>query len=338
MILVNQELIGKYMTFLQITIALWLAIFLNLAIADTDTSTPLVETEWLASHLDNVVVLDVRTNNKSFISNPSYQSNKATGKKFLSRVGGHIPGARLILYKNVRGDRLIDGKSIKHMTISGKNFEALMQKAGVNQEHHIVITTNAESSFDLTMASRMYWQVKYFGHNKVSLLNGGTAQWLVDGREIVTTKKAKYEAGNWKAQQENNDLFADSDDAHVATNNQGIQLIDVHPLGQYLGTFKSGKAKSKGHIPTAKVFPVDLISSRNTPVKFSSASELTTLSQALGIEIDNPVITYCNSGHMASGGWFVFHEILGNKDVRLYDGSMHQWTHEDRPVISMKME
>ena len=326
------------MAFLRFTISLLLVVILNFAIADSVTSTPLVETEWLASHLDNVVVLDVRTNKKSFISEPSYQSNKATGKKFLSRVGGHIPGARFILYKNVRGDRLIDGKTIKHMAISGEKFEALMQQVGVNQDHHIVITTNAESSFDLTMASRMYWQVKFFGHNKVSLLNGGTAQWLVDGRDIVTTEKAKYEVGNWKTQQENNDLFADSDDAHVATSNQAIQLIDVRPLGQYLGTFKSGKAKSNGHIPTAKVFPVDLISSRNTPVKFSSASELTTLSQALGIEIDNPVITYCNSGHMASGGWFVFHEILGNKDVRLYDGSMHQWTHEDRPVISMKME
>ncbi|MGB5396371.1 MAG: rhodanese-like domain-containing protein, partial [Gammaproteobacteria bacterium] len=58
----------------------------------------------------------------------------------------------------------------------------------------------------------------------------------------------------------------------------------------------------------------------------------------LGISPDANMITYCNSGQLASASWFVFSELLGNKNVKLYDGSMHQWALEKRPVSVMKME
>ncbi|MFK7795356.1 MAG: sulfurtransferase [Gammaproteobacteria bacterium] len=325
------------MTFLRLTITLLIFLNLSNAFASSSSPAPLVETEWLASQISNVVVLDVRTSKKSFVSKPAFNKNKNTGKLSLSRVGGHIPDARLVLYKNVRGDRLIDGKTVKHMVVSSEQFQTLMQQAGVDQDSHVVIATNAESGFDLTMASRMYWQVKYFGHDKVSILNGGTAQWLIDGLDIETSL-INHPPGNWKASSERKNLFASSDDVHTASNNDATQLVDVRSLGQYLGTTKSGKAKAKGHIPTAKIFPIDLISNGSAPVKFSASSELKQLSKALSINDQQDIITYCNSGHMASGGWFVFHEILGNKNVKLYDGSMHQWTLEDRPVISMKIE
>ena len=241
-----------------------------------------------------------------------------------------------MLYKNVRGDQNIDGRTVKHMIIPADQFEKLMQSAGVNQDSNIVIATNAESGFDLTMASRMYWQVKYYGHDKVSILNGGTAQWLVDEREY-STKLSEIKAGNWKAQNERKQLLATSEEVQSAIENK-TQIVDVRQIGQYLGTYKSSKAKQKGHIPTAKLFPIDLLSSRNAPVKFSSQNELKELSNALGVNPQKELITYCNSGHMASGSWFAFHELLDNKNVKLYDGSMHQWTLEDRPTVRMKIE
>ena len=325
------------MTFFRATIlSLFLAVFSYSQAADS-SSTPLVDTAWLAENIDHVVILDIRASKKSYATKPVFNKDKKTGKTWLARVGGHIPSAQLIVYKNVRGDRSIDGKTIKHMAVTSEKFEKIMRDAGVNQDSHVVITTNAESGFDLTMASRMYWQVKYYGHNAVSILNGGTAQWIIDGRNI-STSASHSEPGNWKAQAEVSAIFADSEEVNAAMDNPDLQLVDVRPLGQYLGTFKSGKAKAKGHIPSAKVFPIDLLSSRSTPVKFSSATELKQLSKALGIDDQKPLITYCNSGHMASGSWFVFHEILGNNQVKLYDGSMHQWTHEDRPVVSMIVE
>ena len=298
---------------------------------------PLVETDWLAQNLEKVSILDVRSSKKSFTNEPVFTINKKTGKKSLTRVGGHIPGASLVLYKNVRGDKNINGSTVKHMVPDKSTFEKLMQKAGMNQDSNIVVVTNAESTFDLTMAARMYWQLKYFGHDNVSILNGGTSQWLTDGHKIAKEHEDRSQ-GNWRAQEERAELFASSEEVMGATTDSATQLVDVRPLGQYLGTYKSSKVKAKGHIPTAKSYPIDLTSKRNSPVKFSSVSELGQVTNALGVNLTHNIITYCNSGHMASGGWFVLYELLGNKNTKLYDGSMHQWTAEQRPVVTMKIE
>ena len=324
----------KFLNYLYFLAATTLFITPTLA---SDLPAPLLETDWLENNLHRVTIIDVRTDKKSFTSDPVYKKDKKTGKQTLVRVGGHIPGARLVLYKNVRGSQTINDVKIKHMLPSKTSFEQLMQKTGVNQNDNIVITTNAESNFDLTMASRMYWQIKYFGHDHVSILNGGTAQWLLDKRKYATNTK-KPTAGNWMAREQRQQLLADSDEVYSAIKNDTVQLVDVRPLGQYLGTYKSSKVKVKGHIPTAKTFPIDLAASRNMPVKFSSAEKLTKIINALGVNNKGVTIAYCNSGHMASGAWFVLHEILGNPKAKLYDGSMHQWTKEKRPVVSMKIE
>lgn len=320
---------------------IFFALLINLLVCGqliaTDFPKPLVKINWLEKNIENVSVLDVRANIESFTANPGFRKDKKTGKQFLVRVGGHIPGARLVPYKNVRGSKVINGVTIKHMLLDKIAFENLMQKAGVNNDDSIVIVTNAESDFDLTMASRMFWQIKYYGHDEVSILNGGTAQWLIDGYNFETTSN-NIKAGNWQAKTERKELLATSDEVAAAIQDKNVQLIDVRPLGQYLGTYKSSKVGAKGHIPSAKSYPVDLAANRNIPIKFSAIAELQELSEALGVLSNGNAITYCNSGHMASGGWFVMHELLGNSNVKLYDGSMHQWTAEKRPVVKMKME
>ena len=303
----------------------------------SELNKPLVDTDWLSNNLQSVSIIDIRSNKKSFTSEPTYEIDKKSGKKKLVRVGGHIPGAQLVLYKNVRGSQSVDGLTIKYMLPSKAVFEQLMQKAGVNQNNNIVIVTNAESEFDLTMASRMYWQLKYYGHDNLSILNGGTAQWIIDGYKIKT-KEEKSSKGNWVAHKERTELLAGSEEVYSAIDNNAIQIVDVRPLGQYLGTYKSSKVKYKGHIPSAKLFPINLAANRSMPVKFSLPDEISKVVNALGIKTTGTSIAYCNSGHMASGGWFVLYEILGNKNAKLYDGSMHQWTTEKRPVISMEIE
>tara|TARA_R110002049_G_scaffold13509_3_gene58811 strand:- start:161266 stop:162243 length:978 start_codon:yes stop_codon:yes gene_type:complete len=303
----------------------------------TELPKPLVNTDWLADNLEHVSIIDVRSTGESFTSNPVFEKSNNSGVLKLIRVGGHIPGAHLVLYKHVRGNQIINGTKVKYVLPGKSAFEKLMQNAGIHQQSNIVVVTNAENDFDLTMATRMYWQIKYYGHENVSILNGGTAQWLVDGRDIVTNSENAIK-GDWLAKMENTNLLASSEEVIAAIDNDSIQIVDVRPLGQYLGTYKSAKVEEKGHIPSAKSYPVDLVATRNTPVKFSSKSELTQLTKALSVDLHEDTITYCNSGHMASGAWFVFHEILGMNNIKLYDGSMHQWTAEKRPVVKMKLE
>jgi thiosulfate/3-mercaptopyruvate sulfurtransferase len=72
-------------------------------------------------------------------------------------------------------------------------------------------------------------------------------------------------------------------------------------------------------------------------VYFYSPKTYASLFSAAGVEADKPTITYCNSGHLASGPWFILSEIVGNKQTRLYDGSMHQWTLEKNPTVSVSL-
>lgn len=302
-----------------------------------DLPKPLVETEWLAKNLEQVFILDVRKSVESFTAKPVYEKDKATEKNNLVKVGGHIPSANFILYKSLRGGQKINGINLKYMLPEKSSFESLMQKSGLNSDSLIVVVTNAENDFDVTMAARIYWQFKYFGHDEVSILDGGTAQWIADGYDISSTSSMPS-AGNWQVKEERRELLANSNDVVAAINDDSTQLIDVRPLGQYLGTNKSSKVSEKGHIQSSKSYPVELIANRKLPIKFSSRSELLEVSDALGIKSNLDSITYCNSGHMAAGGWFVMYALLGNENVKLYDGSMHQWTAEKRPVVKMKME
>jgi thiosulfate/3-mercaptopyruvate sulfurtransferase len=298
---------------------------------------PLVETDWLADNADKVVILDVRKDVKSFAAQPVFVEDKKTKKKKLAKVAGHIPGAILVNYKEVRATREIGGKKVEGVVPEKGAFEALMQKSGVNGDSAVVIVSKGRSNLDMTMATRLYWQLKYYGHDNVAVLNGGMAQWITDGR-AVSADAGKAGKGNWTATAQRDELLAGSDEVAKASESGAAQLVDNRPISQYLGTSKRSYVYDYGHIPGAKMFPNELMTEVGAPAKFLGTDKLRALADQLGVKTDGKAITYCNSGHLASGGWFIMHELLGNKDVKLYDGSMHEWTLEKRPVTSMKIE
>jgi thiosulfate/3-mercaptopyruvate sulfurtransferase len=101
----------------------------------------------------------------------------------------------------------------------------------------------------------------------------------------------------------------------------------------FYGVSKSGAVKVGGHLAGAKAFTPDLVTQpRGAGAKYMTPGQYRQLLSAQGIDPDRESVTYCNTGHLASGVWFVMSEIIGNKNVKLYDGSMHQWTAENKPV------
>ena len=299
---------------------------------------PLVDTKWLAKHSNDVLVLDVRSDVKSFTKKPPpVKGDKKKIKKKRIKVFGHIPGAILVNYKKVRAKRTINGKVVDKMLPEKKDFEKLMQQSGVNNDSAIVIVTKGKSNLDMTMGTRVYWQLKYFGHDNVALLNGGTAQWIADKRP-VSYDPSKATTGKWQARTERKDMLATSEDVAKAVKNKSALLVDNRSTGQYLGVWKKSYVYAKGHIPGAKSFPNELMTEGSAPAKFLPIDQLRQLSKQLKVDTKGSAITYCNSGHLASGGWFIMSELFGNKNVKLYDGSMHEWTLEKRPVTTLKME
>lgn len=313
-----------------------LAVFgISIAVAGS-LPGPVVETDWLANNKSNVVILDIRKDVKSFIKKPKYKKNKKTGKKKLAKVGGHIPGAILVNYKKLRAAKKIDGRKVVKMIVSKSAFEKLMQSSGVNKDSNVVIVSKGQDNGDMTMATRLYWQMKYYGHDNMAILNGGTAQWILDKRAI-NTKKSKAKKGNWLATAERKEILATSAEVEAAVKAK-TQLVDTRPISLYLGTWrKKSYVFANGHIPGAKAFPNELLTTP-MPAKFLSVSKSKTLFEQMGINADKQSVAYCNSGHLATGSWFVMSELMGNKNVKMYDGSMHQWTLEKHDVIKMKME
>ncbi len=297
---------------------------------------PLVETGWLAKNKNNVVILEIRKDVKSFTKKPVFKKNKKSGKLKLKKVAGHIPGSILVNYKKLRGSKNINGRKVLKMLVGKTAFEKVMQSAGVNKDSAVVIVSKGQSNGDVTMATRFYWQMKYYGFDNMAILNGGLAQWIIDKR-AVSTKATKAKKGNWVATAERKKILASSKDIEAAIKTN-TQLVDTRAISLYLGTWrKKSYVFANGHIPGAKPYPNELLTTK-MPAKFLKASDSKSLFKQLGINPDKEAVTYCNSGHLASGSWFVLSELLGNKKVKLYDGSMHQWTLEKHPVTKLKME
>ena len=295
---------------------------------------PIVETKWLATNQKNVTILSIRKDIKSFTLKPVYRKDKKSGKQKLIRVGGHIPGALLVNYKKIRVKRTVDGRTVTRLIPDKKTFEALMQKSGINKNTTLIIVSKGQHHGDITMATRLYWQLKYFGHKDVAILNGGTAQWILDGRPIVSNLN-KIPAGNWVAGKTQDNILATSKTVAKAIKAGKTQLLDTRSPAFFYGTYAKSYVFAKGHIRGAHSFPNELMTEAKMPARFLSSKQYQALNKKLGISNTKQTITYCNSGHLASGSWFIMSEILGNKKAKLYDGSMHQWTLEKRPVIGL---
>ncbi|MDI3259532.1 MAG: rhodanese-like domain-containing protein [Sinobacteraceae bacterium] len=316
----------------------WLLLF-GLSVATTAARAagvpgPVVSAAWLHDHLAEVTVVDVRDEPETFTVAPTYETDPKTGARALTKVGGHIPGARLVEFGKIRVDREINGKMIKAMLPDRGYFENLMRAAGVSGSKPIVITMPGETLDQVDMATRLYWSLKYYGTDELAILDGGNAAWLAAGYEVSTDPPAAG-GGDWSATAERKSLLAESADVSAAQKSKKVQLVDARPLPQYLGLSKKPVVLAAGHIPGAKNLPTDVVTRAAGPAQhFLSAADYRGVLNALGIKPSASTITYCNTGHLASGAWFVMSEILGNPHVKLYDGSMTEWTTEKQPVVA----
>ena len=304
---------------------------------------PLVDAGWLAKHKSDVVILDVRKDTKSFTAKPRKKAGIAGmqgcgAKKGAGiKVAGHIPGAALVNWKYVRTKRKVDGVDLIKLVPTKAEMEAFMQQHGVNRGDAIVVVSKGAESKDVTFGTRLYWQIKYWGHDNVSVLDGGTAAWAAAGNPLSRDSSSPRK-GNWVADDPNTGLLATTDDVRKAVAD-GTRIIDGRTEDYYLGTEQKDYVYAKGHVSGAKNFPHTLLVNSRTAATFLPREDIAALMQTKGIDTSAPAITYCDSGHLSTGQWFILHELLGNKQVRQYDGSLHEWTKDKaNPMTAMKME
>ncbi len=310
------------------------ALFLSGTVNSQTLPGPIVDTAWLAANLDKVQIVDVRSNTKSFTSLPVFETEIKTGKKFLKVGAAHIDGARLIDMNLIRTERTIDGLKLKYMIPEKADFEKIIQAAGINREKPIVLMSMGSEISEVDDVLRVYWQFKVYGEDQLAVLDGGMAAWLQESRDFSTDALA-VKAGNWTAVVDRSDQYlAGSSEVASAVENRQTILIDSRDNKHFYGLVKRDYVTSYGHLAGAKLFPVDLMfKSEGRALKFMSANTYKSLFRNQGINTNSPLISYCNSGHLSAGVWFLASELLGNKLSKLYDGSLHQWTLEGRSLV-----
>lgn len=293
---------------------------------------PVVDTAWLAANLDKVQVLDLRGSAKSFTADPEMEDVK--GKKVVDEVGGHIAGSRLMEFKAIRVERELNGNKIKYMVPERAVFEKMVQDAGIDSGKPIVILPVGTSLSDVNDGMRLYWQFKLYGEDNVAMLDGGMAAWLQDGKPFVKDALVA-KAGNWKSAADRSaQLFADSNDVASIVEKKNAQLIDGRELPQFHGLAKRDYVFAYGHIENAKPLAPDTTFKKDGgAIKLLAANTYRGVLQAQGIDPAAPSVVYCNSGAQSSLPWFILSEVLGNKSARQFDGSLHQWTIEKRPLV-----
>ncbi len=295
------------------------ALIFSLAASVAAHAKPLVDVEWLTGNLDNdnVVLIDLR--------------NKIDGGSYETYLEGHIPSA-------IHSDYLQDGWRVGRDDVVGllpeaSQFQVLARKLGVSNDSHVVLVPAGVGSTDFGSAARAYWTFKVFGHENVSILDGGFAAWKAAYPDNLESGAPVAPApGDFIARFQPQGYVSTDDVKKIVAAKDGATLLDGRTREQFLGDAKHPKAAASGRIPGSTLLfqeqAYNLDTNRMKPV-----SELQGIYGE--IDADLPIVSYCNTGHWAATNWFVLSEVLGRKDVRLYDGSMVEWTADgSNPLLS----
>lgn len=297
---------------------------------------PLVTAQWLKDHQKEVTVVDIRDDMKSYTTEPGFNVDKATGKKTLIETGGHIADSISVDFGKIREERTVDGVKIKAQLPTAEHFQKVMDDFGLNKTGKpLVIVSTGDSVNAMDMATRLYFQLRYFGeaHDNMAILNGGVNAWIQEGYP-VSTDPAAAKQGDWAVRGEDKKILASMEQVKEGLRKGSDEFIDARPTDQYLSIVKPPIDKAAGHLAGARSFPTDaIVKPVGAAREFMSAAEYKKIYAQLHINPGAHNVSYCNTGHLASGTWFVTSEIMGNKHSRLYAGSMTEWTNLNNPTV-----
>jgi thiosulfate/3-mercaptopyruvate sulfurtransferase len=231
---------------------------------------------------------------------------------------GHIPGAVHSDYDKA-GWRVTRG-NVPFMLPTLPELEKLIGETGIDEDSHVVIVPAGVHVTDFGSAARTYWTLKVVGLKKISILDGGLAAWKAAGNPLESGA-SKPSPKIFTAVLDKSAL-AEAPEVEKIQQSGGAALIDARPVSFFNGKEKAPASMAYGHIPGAiSVDSATLYDPASNRLKSKAA--LALVAAALP---DGPVVSYCNTGHWAATDWFVLSEILGRRNVRLYAGSMVEWT------------
>jgi len=269
--------------------------------ADYAHPDSLVSTEWVAEHGGDANVRLVEVD----VDTSAYEQ-------------GHIAGAvgwnwQSQLQQPVQRD-----------LATKEEIEQLLGGSGIGNDTTVILYGDNNNWF----AAWAFWQLKYYGHGDVRLMNGGRVKWEAEGRPM-TTESPSVSAVSYTASEGDQSIRAYRDQVLSLVNAGGISLVDVRSPAEFSGELLAPPAAPQegsqrgGHIPGASNIPWGQAVAEDGT--FKSADDLHALYGSQGIDGSRETIAYCRIGERSSHTWFVLTQLLGFEDVRNYDGSWTEW-------------
>jgi len=269
----------------------------------TQPTSPLVSTDEVASGLSHpdFVLVEVDEDTDAY-------------------AGGHIPGAIAFNWRTDLQDPL------RRDFIGPEAFADLMERSGIGNETRIVLYGGNNNWF----AAYAYWYFRYYGHDKVVLMDGGRKKWELEGRELTTEVADVKAVAGYRTAGSDESIRALRDYVREFADSPRGALVDVRSPEEYRGELYAPAhlpqeaAQRPGHIPGAVNIPWSKSVDTDTGA-FLPKDQLEKLYADQGVVPGAEVVAYCRIGERSAHTWFVLHELLGFANVRNYDGSWTEW-------------
>ena len=228
----------------------------------------------------------------------------------------HIPGAA---FADVPGE-LSDPDSPLNFTLpSAEQFAAGAGRLGIGPGNHVVVYTQDGPMW----ATRLWWLLRFFGFDDVSVLDGGLSSWRAAGLELSATPTT-YPAAEFAAAPRPELLATRADVEQVAGEGGGGScLINALTPPVFRGEIPTNQTR-RGRIPTSVNAPWTELVDPDTN-RFRPPAALERSLAAVGALDADPVIAYCGGGIAATVDLFAL-SLVGRDDAQLYDGSLSEWT------------
>jgi len=277
-------------------------------------ATPLVDAEWLNAHLkdENLVVLDLQDRN-------SYQRY-------------HVPGA---VNSNYGDWRQTSPKGTPQLMTPPARLEQLIGSLGIDNDSQVVLVVMGSGAGDMASATRIYWTFKALGHDQVSILDGGLINYA--NKRVYPLQKGLNQPKPKAFKAKLRTAFRPDSQTVKAALENGALAVDNRSRAEYLGIYRGGDKERPGSLPQAVHLAYDWLTV-NGGGQFQSLDNLKKIYAAAGVPLQGKQINYCHTGHRAALGWFVSHELLGNEEAQLYDGSTAEWAKDANLPMEQKVQ
>lgn len=280
--------------------------------ANPSVSPELVDANWLAENLarPGLVLLDIQEQ-ETFVRH-------------------HLPGSVNIPYSRWRSN---EHSAVPGNLLNLEAYQTMLGNAGISSDDHVVIVATGLQPGDLSASARVFWTLRLLGHQQLSLLNGGLADYA--GKRLGPLQRGGTEPREPTRYQgmPNMTIMARADDAA-----QADSLVDARSPGEYLGLIRGSERERPGTIPGAVNLPFSWLTEDAASGKLREPKALSTLFQKSGVPQRDGAVHFCHTGNRAALTWFVDYALMGNRSARLYDSSMLEWAADPKRDIELKWE